>query len=1357
MADMAGSAMFESACADAGAEPALTEEGTAEPQSAPEPQRDVPAEPVVIEQSSQFRIAQRHNKNQWRPANKPMADATRSHYYRSLTPFEKETKALVESVIGQPMRTSLDGELLLVRNGAFIRKNLAALRKIASLIPNEHDRRSFFTHGFRGAMDLAQRFGMQPIIEIVRTNPERAWALLVDLGEMSQLVSRIGIRPFVHIAQRYKNAEQILDGIQGTSLGHPDGSCTYLHTLRHEIKSAPDLLYYAEQISQYVDAVSKLDFHGSVHVGYLVNKYGIENIASIGRIAKAPGNKSLHWRGRRLDVEQELTDYKHIIDDYGIPFFADLYELGNGSVAFGLKENWENIRKIFPTPEAVLAVARDIMAMIEPEFERTRHWYEENKDTLAIEMIQADYCMIGRTLVENILNIQPLIARFGLAPLVDIFVNEKKSLSSDDFESLAALTHIVTDSQDIPLVCDAMQGLSSEAHACLRALRQIVRTHDDLGRLGATLMSLNTDIAKAIPSLAHLIQSFDDLDAAISLLNSHTNGHTEKDTVRMAIIRNVALKHLPHLLETIDDVDATTSRIHAYARELQSVAFPNEKHGGDIFMQFLHANLKSLVPHIKGLQDLEDICRSYVDRACRSPQFIEAIAKVFPHVAHLVKNIEDFDTLCAKVCAQLNDTSMVVYIPLKNVGHDITTFDLLDEYYNLVRDIAQACPCETSETRAVFEVVAAHCSTIRDMQQWRDVAKKMERPVEETVFLRRMKDVLDVRHLDQGLQLYRAVQKDVGIMPARRESAFDLLREGLARLKESGEESKDIPAYFLLQTLAVSRDERQFAAIRKLLGSKKLRGSRDERKAVMWFLEDHRHERQHMEQFYRLIELSSAGDAMVKNLRALVALLLVDPDFNLEGVRDQKEFQDKAQASLLSFISQKSKDGKVQARFMEKVMEFHQNGLLQAVVNMYARYTSYPEMAGLLDIALAAIVMGDFAKVKFLTPEAIAGMEYLSPEQRGQLLSAIHQLDLLSPEQRDVWQQDLSRTREVDDARDTVEQARADVRQRIADLKFHFQQHFQTRANEIEQTITFAEGDLAQIEAMRSKAPKDSAEADRLGQLAKIVAGVRNLEGLNFDQIKEQEVRVGEQLQALIQATKTLFRQHYGWNEQQIASLQAKMDIELLKGLMLGKLERLQIKSLRAYESSDPIHLMLAGNEPKNSGSCQRYDGEPSLMIGLSGYLLNASEKVVRIKNQDNIVVGRSILRVVEADGRPALFLERAYYRNAQSDAAIDAAIIELSMEKARQMGMPLITRWRETENKATMKIVTRAGLSPYTYSDGIVGNNGVGGVLRGAAVAQDLKVSVLHPDSISRKADITSGARRSSEHSAELFMPAAS
>ncbi|MDD5337342.1 MAG: hypothetical protein PHS02_02565 [Candidatus ainarchaeum sp.] len=351
----------------------------------------------------------------------------------------------------------------------------------------------------------------------------------------------------------------------------------------------------------------------------------------------------------------------------------------------------------------------------------------------------------------------------------------------------------------------------------------------------------------------------------------------------------------------------------------------------------------------------------------------------------------------------------------------------------------------------------------------------------------------------------------------------------------------------------------------------------------------------------------------------------------------------------------------------------------------------------------ATALMGDFKVIKFLDKEQIKKLVYLSERQKGILLQAPDQLGEMTEEMKIKWQQDIRLSSGMEIKVDAIEQERRNMRQRFNDMRSHFEQHMHAQEGDLEKAFSFDEKFLGDLRASMVGL-EQSKQLGKFKQLERIIVSLHELEKIDCTEFIEKGEKINELAATILRSISSLFKTFYNADEEHMNNLQAKMDLENLRRHMLGNGETVSTTSLSAYDSSDPVHLILAGDQPKNSGSCQKYDGTPSYVIGLLGYLVNSGTKIIRVENQDKLVVGRSMLKTIVADGQPALFLERPYYLDSKSDPNIDKIITELAKKKAETMGLELFTTWAAGNNPKQVHIARSRGLAPYEYSDGLRG-----------------------------------------------------
>lgn len=163
---------------------------------------------------------------------------------------------------------------------------------------------------------------------------------------------------------------------------------------------------------------------------------------------------------------------------------------------------------------------------------------------------------------------------------------------------------------------------------------------------------------------------------------------------------------------------------------------------------------------------------------------------------------------------------------------------------------------------------------------------------------------------------------------------------------------------------------------------------------------------------------------------------------------------------------------------------------------------------------------------------------------------------------------------------------------------------------------------------------------------------------------------------------------------------------------------------LDRFVSGNWQDLLLCGTEV--SGSCQRVDGDPELVRGLIGYLIDGKIKLIVLKDKESgKIISRALLRLLwdesvenedGSKGGPVLFLDKVYPKPCSVELA--QAIEEEAISKAKNMGLRLyIGEKRKGCKKAEAKVHSFKGPAPYEYADNALiilesGFEHVGGVM---------------------------------------------
>jgi len=146
-------------------------------------------------------------------------------------------------------------------------------------------------------------------------------------------------------------------------------------------------------------------------------------------------------------------------------------------------------------------------------------------------------------------------------------------------------------------------------------------------------------------------------------------------------------------------------------------------------------------------------------------------------------------------------------------------------------------------------------------------------------------------------------------------------------------------------------------------------------------------------------------------------------------------------------------------------------------------------------------------------------------------------------------------------------------------------------------------------------------------------------------------------------------------------------------------------KGYRVYETDDPEDLFLCGQEVNNS--CMRINGEAFYSRGLLGYLQHGQVRLIAIKDRSGRIQARSILRLLWAENKPALFLEKPYVH--RSDKHFYSAIESMAIKCAKRLKVVLTAKVDlMNSNLYGAPLSSFGGSAPYEYCDG------TGGITKG-------------------------------------------
>ena len=158
-----------------------------------------------------------------------------------------------------------------------------------------------------------------------------------------------------------------------------------------------------------------------------------------------------------------------------------------------------------------------------------------------------------------------------------------------------------------------------------------------------------------------------------------------------------------------------------------------------------------------------------------------------------------------------------------------------------------------------------------------------------------------------------------------------------------------------------------------------------------------------------------------------------------------------------------------------------------------------------------------------------------------------------------------------------------------------------------------------------------------------------------------------------------------------------KLPLGLFKNDLQSLLPQKNSGEYKISESDDPCDLLLIGTEIV--GSCMAVGGDPKMNKCLTSYLMNGEIRPIVVKKRDKLIA-RGLLRLMwdEQNKTPALLLERVYSNVA--DKAVKNAIQTWAKEKAKKVGIPLVSKEVGKGEPYPGTVEFLGGFAPYVYSD---------------------------------------------------------
>jgi hypothetical protein len=136
--------------------------------------------------------------------------------------------------------------------------------------------------------------------------------------------------------------------------------------------------------------------------------------------------------------------------------------------------------------------------------------------------------------------------------------------------------------------------------------------------------------------------------------------------------------------------------------------------------------------------------------------------------------------------------------------------------------------------------------------------------------------------------------------------------------------------------------------------------------------------------------------------------------------------------------------------------------------------------------------------------------------------------------------------------------------------------------------------------------------------------------------------------------------------------------------------------------SDDPELLMEMGNV---GGSCQRYDGDPSLNQGLIGTILDPKVRLLAIMDDKGRVVGRCLVRItLNSTGKKILLVEKQY-PDVLTPSILEEALKQHVIACAKGLGCSLVTTRESPKQEALAELLILGTRQYPAYLDSLKGN----------------------------------------------------
>ncbi len=191
------------------------------------------------------------------------------------------------------------------------------------------------------------------------------------LLEMKDIVLRVGVETILLATSRYPDFYDILSAIRGEALtGRKNGVETteYRHSLIHDIHDAAIFELYAEKLHVFLESTRRLESSHYFQPSYFVERYGIENLPALGRIAGVIGDTAFQWKAVwKSGKEERITEVERFLEHSARPLLyrfsldavADLTEVTDGELK-PISDHIVSLEEDYPTPDEMICAIKTL-------------------------------------------------------------------------------------------------------------------------------------------------------------------------------------------------------------------------------------------------------------------------------------------------------------------------------------------------------------------------------------------------------------------------------------------------------------------------------------------------------------------------------------------------------------------------------------------------------------------------------------------------------------------------------------------------------------------------------------------------------------------------------------------------------------------------------------------------------------------------------------------------------------------------------------------------------------------------------------------------------------------------------------